>query len=189
MNEIKFDPKKLKKLNDPRRLQDIPPDFIASKLDIEKPGVIIEIGAGTAFFSIAFFKKYKPSSMYACDISDVMTDWVRANVSSGYPGIIPVKSQEHNVPLDNEISDLVFMINLHHELEDPDLSIKESFRLLKPGGKIFIVDWKKKEMDEGPPLKIRCVPESVKKQIENAGYKSVKIYDDMQKHFLVVGEK
>ena len=189
MNEKKFDTKKFKKLNNPQRLIDIPPDYIENKLHIEKPEVIIEIGAGTAFFSIEFFRKYNPTSLYACDISDVMIDWMKENVSSEYPCIIPVKSYEHNVPLDDEISDLVFMINLHHELEDPALSLKESFRLLKSGGKIFIVDWKKKEMEEGPPVKIRYFSEEAQKQIEDVGFKNVEIFNDLQKHFLVVGEK
>jgi len=189
MNEKKFDPKKLKKLNDPQRLIDIPPDYILEKLQMEKPGVIVEIGAGSAFFSIAFFQKFEPSILYACDISEVMINWVKENVSLKYPNIIPVKTEEHNVPLDDGIADLVFMINLHHELENPSLSIEEAFRILKPGGKIFIVDWKKKDMSEGPPVKIRYSPEKVKKQMVTAGFKGVDIYVELQKHFLVVGEK
>ena len=59
MNDKKFDPKKLQKLNNPQRLMDIPPDFVWEKLHIEKPGVFVEIGAGTAFFSIAFLQKSK----------------------------------------------------------------------------------------------------------------------------------
>jgi len=51
MNEKKFDPQKLQKLNNPQRLIDIPPDFVRGKLNIETAAVLVEIGAGTAFFS------------------------------------------------------------------------------------------------------------------------------------------
>ena len=189
MNEKKFNPKKLQKLNDPQRLMDIPPDYIWEKLQIEKPSVFVEIGAGTAFFSVAFLQKFEPSTLYACDLSEVMINWVKENVSSKYPNIIPVKTKEHTVPLDDEIADLVFMINLHHELDNPSLSIEEAYRILKPGGKIFVVDWKKKDMPEGPPTKIRYLPEKVKKQMINAGFKDVDIYNELQKHFLVIGKK
>jgi hypothetical protein len=60
---------------------------------------------------------------------------------------------------------------------------------LKPGGEIFIVDWKKKEMPEGPPEKIRCLPEKVKKELLKSGFSSVYIYNELPKHFLVVGKK
>ncbi len=189
MNEKKFDPGKLKKLNDPKRLIDIPPDYILEKLHMEKPGILVEIGAGTAFFSVAFFQKFKPDTLYACDISEVMINWIKENVSSRYPGIIPVKTEEHAVPLEDGLANLVFMINLHHELENPLLVVEEAFRILKPDGKIFIVDWKKKDMADGPPTEIRYFPEKVKEQMVNAGFLDVAIYNDLEKHFLVVGEK
>lgn len=118
MIEKKFDPKKLHKLNDPQRLIDIPPDYIWEKLHLEKPDIFVEIGAGTAFFSIAFLQKFKPSTIYACDLSEVMINWMKENVSSKYPAIIPVKAEEYTVPLEDGIADLVFMINLHHALRE-----------------------------------------------------------------------
>ena len=189
MNDKKFDPKKLQLLNDPQRLIDIPPDFVWEKLHIEKPGVFVEIGAGTAFFSVAFLKIFEPSTLYACDVSEVMIDWVKTNVSSKYPNIIPVKAEEHTVPLADGIADLVFMIDLYHELDNPSLSLKEAYRILKSDGTIFVVDWKKKDMPEGPSIKIRCLPEQVKEQMANAGFKDVEIYNELQKHFLVVGKR
>jgi len=57
------------------------------------------------------------------------------------------------------------MINLHHELDNPTMTVKESYRILKPWGNIFIVDWKKKNMTEGPPTQIRYLPEQVNKHL------------------------
>ena len=110
MNEKIFDPNKLQKLNNPQRFLDIPPEYVWGKLNLEKPDILVEIGAGTAFFSIAFLQHFKPSTIYACDLSEVMINWVKENVSPKYPSIIPVKSEEHSVPLDDRIADLVFMI-------------------------------------------------------------------------------
>ena len=189
MNEKKFDPNKLQKLNNPQRFLDIPPEYVWGKLNLEKPDILVEIGAGTAFFSIAFLQHFKPSTIYACDLSAVMINWVKENVSPKYPSIIPVKSEEHSVPLNDRIADLVFMITLHHELDNPSLTVEESYRILKPGGEIFIVDWKKIDMDEGPPEKIRCAPEQVKEELKKSGFCCVYIYDELPKHFLVVGKK
>jgi len=40
MYEKKFDPKKLQKMNNPKRLIDIIPEYICNKLDIKKPDVL-----------------------------------------------------------------------------------------------------------------------------------------------------
>lgn len=189
MSDKKFDLKKLEKLNNPQRLVDIPPEYIQSKLTMEMSKTIIEIGAGTAFFSIAFLKQFHPSKIFACDISDIMVNWMQENISPDYPNIIPVKNQENSVPLDDHTSDLVFMIALHHELENPSLMLDEAYRLLEPGGKILIVDWKKEEMPQGPPLTIRCLPETIENQLIKSNFNEIQIVNELQKHFVIVARK
>ena len=191
MTEKKFDPRKLNKLNNPDRLLDVPPEYIWDKLNLhlEKIGTFIDIGAGTGFFSIPFVEYSNGGKIFACDISDIMIDWMTDNICDNYPAINPLKMTEHSVPLDDNIADLVFMINLHHEIDDPEKLLKESSRLLKSGGKIFIVDWEKEDMAVGPPTHIRYLPEKVEEELLNSGFNNIKIYNDLPKHFLVIGEK
>ena len=188
-DQIKFNPKKLKKLNDPERLKDIPPQWIWGKLQLNKPQVLVDVGAGTGFFSIPFVELTEKGKVYACDISTTMMDWMHQNVCSNHKHIIPVKMQETVVELPDEIADLVYMITLHHELKAPLQLIKECRRLLKTGGKIAIVDWKKVEMAMGPPLEIRCTVGLVENQLNEAGFQSVAIHNDLAKHFLVIARK
>ena len=51
------------------------------------------------------------------------------------------------------------------------------------------MDWKKKEMPEGPPVKIRYLPEQVMEQLKNEGFNKLEIHNDLKKHFLVAGKK
>jgi ubiquinone/menaquinone biosynthesis C-methylase UbiE len=189
MSEKKFDPKKLEKLNNPQRLKDIPPDYIWDRLSLKKANVLVEIGAGTAFFSIVFLRHAKHAKIYACDVSEVMINWIKENVVQMFPNVIPIKTEEYFIPLDDGIADLVFMINLHHELYNPILIVKEAYRILKPSGNIFIVDWKKEKMAEGPPIQLRYLPEQVKEQLVNSGFTHVNIFNELPKHFLLVGNK
>jgi SAM-dependent methyltransferase len=189
MSDKKFDPKKLQKLNNPKRLEDIPPGCIQAALTHPNPSTLVDIGAGTAFFSIALLRQFKASRVYACDVSGVMLDWIRDNVTPDYPAVVPVQTTEHTVPLGDGIADLVFMINLHHELESPSRVVDEAARLLKPGGQVVVVDWKKEEMPEGPPREIRCEPGQVREQLLNAGFTRVTAHGDLKKHFMVVGTK
>jgi precorrin-6B methylase 2 len=85
VNEKKFDPKKLKKLNHSKRLKDIPVAYILGKLELEQSNVFVDIGAGTAFFSIAFLQQAKPITVYACDISTTMLDWIKESLNDPCP--------------------------------------------------------------------------------------------------------
>jgi ubiquinone/menaquinone biosynthesis C-methylase UbiE len=189
MDEKKFDPKKLQKLNNPKRLIDIPPAFIAEKLGNPRPEVMVDIGAGTGFLTLALRDQLRPQKTYGCDLSQVMLDWMRANVLPQNPDLQLVKTEEDRIPLESEIADLLYMITLHHELHNPNQTLAECHRLLKPGGQIFIVDWKKEEMTEGPSIVIRCTTEEIAVQMSQAGFTGITPYHELAKHFLVVGRK
>lgn len=189
MKGKKFDHKKLHKLNNPDRLLDIPPGYIWNKINLVKPDVLVDIGAGTGFFSVHFLNYAQNGKIFACDTSDIMIQWMKKNVCPQYPNIIPLKMEESAIPLEEGIADLVYMINLHHELDNPEAILEEAFRVLKKKGTIFIVDWKKEDMSAGPPTHIRYLPEQVRDQLVNAEFKNVTIFSEMLKHFLVVAEK
>ena len=189
MKEKRFDPKKLDKLNNPRRLKDLPPEFIQEKAKIKNPKVIIDLGAGTGFFSIPFAEKYSKAKVYACDISEVMIEWMKENISPKFENITPLKMGNNNVPLKDEIADFIYMINLHHELDNPEEALKECYRLLKPNGKIAISDWKKEKNDYGPPFEFRCNESDVKEQLLKIHFKQVEIYNDLKTNYLIIAEK
>lgn len=190
MEEKKFDPAKLQKLNDPKRLQYLNPDIIWKALDPGAPGVLVDIGAGTGVFAALFAKKMAHGKVYACDISDVMISWMKENLPAELKeDIIPLKMEESSVPLPEGIADVVYMINLHHELEEPEKIITESHRLLKPGGKLMIVDWKKEETPEGPPLSIRIAEDEIAGQLTKAGFSSVEMHRVLKFHSFVSGMK
>jgi len=159
------------------------------KLAVENPKTIIDIGAGTGFYSIPFAQKYKQSKIYACDISDIMLNWIEQNITDKNPNIIPLKMEESSIPLDSNIADILFMLNLHHELKEPDVMLKDCYRLLKDKAKIAISDWKKKRTEHDPPVEIRYKPEKVKEQLWAAGFQQVQIIEELENNFLVIAQK
>ena len=189
MEEEKFDPENLEKLNNPARLKEFPPNIIINRLSLKYPKVIIDIGAGTGFYSVQFAQKFKNSKIYACDISEIMINWMQDNIITRYNNIFPTLMDDNNVPLDSKIADFLFTVNLHHELDAPDKMLNEYFRLLMSDGKIAISDWKKMETESGPPTEYRYEPEEVKSQLMTAGFTNIHIYTDFPSNFLVVGEK
>lgn len=103
--------------------------------------------------------------------------------------VIPLKMGESLVPLPDGIADLVYMINLHHELEDPIMVIKETLRLLKDSGKLIIIDWKKEETPEGPPIPIRVTEETIENQMRACGFMNIRKHAVLPYHNFLVGEK
>lgn len=134
----KFDCSKLEKLNNPERVKILNPDLIWEKLNLSNPRILVDIGAGTGFFASFFCKKIEQGKLYACDTADIMIGWMQDNLSSDNNcEIIPTKSSENAIPLPDGVADLVYLINVYHELEEPDKIITEANRLLKNRGKLI----------------------------------------------------
>lgn len=184
---IKFDPKKLAKLNNPERFKTLNPDVIWEALDMQNPEVLIDIGAGTGFFTKEFTKKIKEGIIYACDSSDVMIQWMQENITD--KNIMPLKCSEASVELPDCVADLVYMINVHHEILEPEKFLDETRRLLKTGGKIVIIDWKAEEMKDGPPLDIRISDKIMIEQLLKTGFINIVNNNILPLHSFITGQK
>jgi ubiquinone/menaquinone biosynthesis C-methylase UbiE len=190
MHSKKFDPKDIDKLNRPERMKTMSSDLLWNALGLHDPRVLVDIGAGTGFFAVPFCRKLKAGNVYACDISDEMLRWMKEHLPPDVRNcVIPTKMEESVVPLPDVIADLVYMINLHHELERPRDVVREARRLLKKGGKLMIVDWKKQETPEGPPVSIRVTEQDIIRDMNDGGFAPVTSHPLLPYHHVVVGEK
>lgn len=180
MTHHKFDIAKLEKLNDPARFESLPPDVFFTALALPQgPSVIVEIGAGTGLFAEAFTARAPEATVYATDIVEEALGWIRANRRGAAVGrIVPVLAEETRVPLPDGLADAVYMINLHHELVDPAATYADAFRLLKPGGRLLVVDWAARETPKGPPLLSRASAEALDSVIRAGGFDDVAVDAD-----------
>jgi ubiquinone/menaquinone biosynthesis C-methylase UbiE len=189
MKGFKFDTEKLNHLNDPERLKDIPPEYIIDKMGLNSPKTILDIGAGTGFFSNEFSKIAGLEKLYALDIADEMIQWIKAQLAPNNSKIIPQKMQEDKIELESNLADAVIMINVHHEFHHPMRILNEVNRLLIPGGKLAIVDWAKKETEHGPPVEKRYTTTQIKQQLEKIPFDHIQIYEELPNHILIIAEK
>ena len=190
MAHLKFDPAKLAKLNDPGRFETLKPDAMWAAFGIEAPSVLVEIGAGTGMFAAEFARRAPGAIVYAADMSGEMVDWMgrhRPEVADGR--VVPVRSEESAVPLDDAIADGVYMINLHHELAEPEAIYAEAYRLVRPGGRVLVVDWAPADTPKGPPLRVRAATEDLVRHLESAGFARVAVHDVLPWHSVVTASR
>ncbi|MCL2503790.1 MAG: GNAT family N-acetyltransferase [Coriobacteriia bacterium] len=186
----KFNIAKLEKLNDPGRFETLIPDVMWEALGSPAPKTIVEIGAGTGLFSAAFAAMAPGSTVLAADIEPKMIEWMSSNRPEVAEGVLlPVLSEETRVPLGDKVADLVVMINLHHELKDPAISYADARRLLRPGGRLLVVDWADRGTPKGPPLAIRTPAVQVISILEGVGFLSVREHEDLPWHWLITAEE
>jgi ubiquinone/menaquinone biosynthesis C-methylase UbiE len=156
----KFDANKAGILDDPERAKILDPDSILEKLELTGEIVLADLGCGTGFFSIPASRRAK--KVFALDIQqemlEILTDKIKKEKITNIETIL---SEETSIPLSDRSVNILLMANVFHELEDRSSLLKEVKRVLDLSGRLAIIDWKKIEMDFGPPLQERLAEKEV----------------------------
>lgn len=184
----RFDPAKLDRLNDVGRLIDLVPDAMWRAFGTPNAETVVEIGAGTGMFAREFAERMSGGTVYAVDSEPVMLDWMRDHPSADAPASIVVTDADASrIPLPDGIADLVYTVNLHHELDDPAGMLAEAQRLLRDGGTVAVVDWKREATPKGPPMEHRVDATEIALQLAAAGFDDITGHDVLAYHNVVTG--
>lgn len=190
MPHLKFDIAKIARLDDVGRFDDLDPDVMWEALGSPKPAAIVDIGAGTGLFARRFAALAPEAKVFAVDTEQRMLDWIAGHRDPAIDDRLHlVLSEETVVPLPDGSADLVIMINLHHELADPEATYREVWRLLRAGGQLLVVDWAKREMVGGPPQSVRASGDEIVAMLGSVGFRDAQAHAGLPKHSLVTATK
>ena len=148
--------------------------------------VAADFGSGSGGWAIPLAKKLEEGKVYAIDILEEPLSALRAKTKlEKIFNIETIKSDvEKGSKLFNESCDFVLMTNLLFQCEDKKKVIEEGKRVLKPGGKILVVDWK---LDASlGPKESRVSAEEVKKIAEEIDLKLEKEFEAGSYHYGLV---
>lgn len=190
MPHEKFSIAHLERLNDPARLEYLPPAVMWEALGNPSPGTIIDIGAGTGLFACHFADLASGATVYAVDIEPAAVRWMLEHRSPEMGSRFrPLLGRESAIPLATGEADLVVMINLHHELIDPIDSYREALRLTRIGGRLLVADWAPNDEDLGPPQRVRATAEHIAEVARTVGFGEITIHPALQYHSLLTARK
>jgi SAM-dependent methyltransferase len=97
----------------------------------------LELGAGTGYFTLNLLAAGVITSATATDISPGMLDILAANAREFDLRVETVRADAEHLPFPDASFDLVFGHAVLHHLPDPGLALRESFRVLRPGGTVL----------------------------------------------------
>jgi ubiquinone/menaquinone biosynthesis C-methylase UbiE len=164
------------------------PKKILEKLNLRKDLVAADFGCGSGGWVIPLTKILENGKIYAVDILEEPLSALNSKIKSQkiFNVEIVKGDVEKGTRLLRESCDLVLMTNLLFECENKKKVLEEGKRVLKKGGKLLIVDWKK-ESKIGPEEKVS--PEEVKKMAEDLGFKLEEEFEAGPHHWALVFSK
>ncbi len=146
----KFDIKNMKKLDSPQRRKLMPPKITLLELGLKKGNIVADIGCGIGYFTIPAAEIVSPNPVFALDSSQEMLDYMMENNTC--ENVKPIKTNTYNFKIPESSVDFVLMSNVFHEIDDKERFVHEISRIIRPGGRLAIIEWTKNDMEKGPDL-------------------------------------
>jgi ubiquinone/menaquinone biosynthesis C-methylase UbiE len=155
-----------------------------------RPGsVVVDVGAGSGFYAFPAARVVGPEGrVYAVDVSEELVDLMREKAAAAkIRNLESVLSSPRHIPLEDAAADMALLANVLHGI--PPGTVREAVRVLRPGGRLINVDWKKKPTPEGPPVQHRLsIPEATA-ALRAYGLTRVDSFDLGPSHYVLVFER
>ena len=149
-------------LNRPERIQEEMPDAVVENMNLEPDHVGADIGAGSGYFSFRIAAKVPDGKVLAVDIQPEMLQLIEGQMGeqevSNIEGVLGAVDNP-NLPA-NSI-DAAIMVDAYHEFSHPFEMIDGIYQALKPGGRIFLLEYR----GEDPSVPIRPLHKMTEEQV------------------------
>jgi ubiquinone/menaquinone biosynthesis C-methylase UbiE len=167
------------------------PDEVVNALGLKAGEIVADIGAGSGYFSRRFAKAVTPGGfVYAIDIDPEMLQYIQKRAKKeSQPNLVTVLCAMDDPMLAPDSVHLIFICNTIHHITGRPEYYQKLMRSLKPGGRLVIVDYHKRELPVGPPVGIKISEEDMKKEITAAGFKLSQDLDLLPYQYFLIFSK
>ncbi len=166
-------------------------DRVFQSLPLTPSTVFLDLGCGKGKYALAAARFMGPhSTVYGIDAWQKGLEELKQQAASeGLRNVIAIHANlNEHIPLDNAAVDVCLMASVLHDLlreSSGDTVMAETARVLKPGGRLCIIEFKKVGDGPGPPLSVRLSPEETEALIMPFGFVKDRVTDAGPFHYLI----
>jgi SAM-dependent methyltransferase len=164
------------------------PDVALNVLKIPKGASVADIGAGSGFMTVRLAARVGPTGrVFANDVQPQMLNILARRLSgSKITNVTLIEGTIDDPKLPPASVDLEIMVDVYHELSQPQAMLRHLREALKPGGRLVLLEYRK----EDPTVPIK--PEhkmsvaEAKMEVEAEGFTLVKVDEALPRQHILI---
>lgn len=114
-------------------------------LDLREDMIVADLGAGSGFYTLPLAKMIPKGKVYAIEIQQDYLTAINNKINEEHlhnvECLLGDVEKTGGTKLKDKILDMVIASNILFQIENKDKFINEAKRILKPGGKLLLIDW------------------------------------------------
>jgi len=148
------------------------PEAILADIGLKPALTFIDVGCGGGFFTMPAARiTRKSGKVYGIDVNPDSIDELRALAAKENLNNLDLTvGKAEEVVVCEGCADIVFLGVVLHDFEDASKVLRNANRMLKAGGRLFNLDWKKENTDRGPSFQKRFSEDYAAELIKSAGF-------------------
>ena len=162
------------------------PDHIVDSFGLKPGDMAADFGCGAGFFVIPLARAVGSGGrVFAIDIQKEALSALRTRAATAHLLNIDYVWADLELPAGSHLKDqsvaLVLIANILFQASDKEQVIREGGRVLRPGGKLAILEWD--DRMSGPPMNMRVTKAHATELAERCGFSLVEEFDGGAHHY------
>ena len=164
------------------------PEAILAGIGLKSGLIFMDIGCGNGFFALPAARMVGESGkVYGVDINaGSITNLKKLAGREGLNNLDLTIGKAEDIVRCEACADIIFLGIVLHDFESPARVLENARKMLKPGGRLVNLDWKKEPMEFGPPVQIRFSQEEAVRLIKAGGFRVQTVKESGPYHYLVI---
>jgi 2-polyprenyl-3-methyl-5-hydroxy-6-metoxy-1,4-benzoquinol methylase len=146
------------------------PDEVVSALHLAGTETLVDVGAGSGYFTFRFAKALPRGKVIAVDVQPEMVRHVHHRVlTEGITNVEAVVADPSDPRVDPS-ADVVFIADVIHHVQGREAWLQRMFSEMKPGARLVVIEFKEGKLPQGPPESVKIPKAKLTALIREAGF-------------------
>ena len=165
------------------RIADLKPDRVIAALMLPEDAIVADLGCGPGVFTVPLAQVVRKGVVYAVDVEPQQLDALRQRlIEEDLHNVVPVLASFSTPHLPPARLNLVLLVDTYHHIEDRVEYFRRLRTVLRPGGRIAIIEYKPGDPVAGPPIGAE-LPEGLRQEeLQAAGFSLLRGFDIHEHH-------
>ncbi|MDG2307229.1 MAG: methyltransferase domain-containing protein [Candidatus Binatia bacterium] len=174
--------------DDPGRDEWQKPAELVAALGLKPGARVADLGAGTGYLEGYLSKTVGPEgTVLAIDTETALVQHLRNRAEKeNLRNVTPILASTDDARIPRGSVDLVLILDTFHHISDRLTYARDLEAALRPGGRIAIIDWQKRELPVGPEAPHKLPRGHVLEEMQQAGYELVEEPDVLPYQYFLI---